>query len=530
MEYLLKSSAIILIFYLFYKIFFKNDTHFKTIRWFFLGGLLVSLTLPFIEFTKYVRIVPESGTEMLVINQSKNIQATQVIEGTSLDFNQVVFYIYLLGVVILLIQFLIQLGSLALLIAKHSITNENGYLLVETSKLISPFSFFNYIVYNPKQFKKEEIAQILTHEKVHAKHLHSFDMLLIQLFAIFQWFNPFIWFYRKELEQNLEFITDEITEQHVTCKKSYQQLLLKTSAPNYRFALANNFYNSLLKKRIYMLHKERSASNSKWKLALIAPILLAFLVVFNTKTVAQTSEDGQEVIEIKTEVIELVISKKATQKDLKKFKGKFAEQGLKVTFSGIKRNNDNEITAINIEAKTDNGKASASYAADDIKAIKPISISYDSENNNLSIGSTYNSRHAYHFTTSGDNNVFIKKGNKGTTEDIIHIETDSGHDEDTSVRVWKSKDGKRIKVGKTEDVIIDIDGDGNEIEKKVVKIYRSGSEDDDFFFMDDDEDDSNTKTTFIVNGKKITKGELKKMDKKDIKTIEIKKERKKKKN
>ena len=33
--------------------------------------------------------------------------------------------------------------------------------------------------------------------------------LFAELVLIFQWFNPFAWLYRKELENNLEFLTDD---------------------------------------------------------------------------------------------------------------------------------------------------------------------------------------------------------------------------------------------------------------------------------------------------------------------------------
>ena len=526
MEYLIKSSVIIAIFYLFYKVFLRNETYFKAIRWFLLSGLILSLVLPFVIFTKYTSLPQELVSETQIISESTIIPLVEN-KTTSLEIKQLIFSIYVTGVIILFIQFLINLGSLLTLLIKYPIRQESGLLFIETNKSISPFSFFNYVVFNPKQFKSEELKQIITHEKIHAKHLHSIDTVLIQLLTIFQWYNPFVWLYRKELQQNLEFITDEITQKLVDCKKNYQQLILKTSAPDYQLALANNFYNSILKKRILMLHKERSKNNRQWKLVFIIPILFAFLMTFNTQTIAQSSDEDKEVIEIKTEIIELLISKSSSEEGLKKLKDRFNEKGLKVNFSGIKRNSDNEITAIKIDAKATNGKASASYASDDDEPIKPIKISFDRENNSLSIGSTHGSRHAFHFSSNDGQKFIIKKAGKGTNEDVIHIETDGDHDSD--IHVWNSKDGKKVKIGRTEDVEILTNKDGDEVEKKVVKIYRSGEEEDTFLFLDED-DDEDTKTIYMVNGKKVSKEALKKMDKKDIKTLEIKKEKKKKKN
>jgi len=526
MEYLLKSSAIILIFYLFYKIFLKNDTYFKTIRWFFLAGLVLSLTLPLVTFTKYIEVVPQVTNTSFMISESSDINNSDTNEGIFFNLYKTLTYIYVLGIIVFILQFLVQLGSLALLLIRHPIKKENGYLLVETSEAMSPFSFFNYIVYNPDHFNDDELKQITTHEKVHVRYFHSVDSLIVQLFSIFQWFNPFIWLYRKEIQQNLEFITDEITEQRLPCKKSYQRLLLKTSAPNYKLALVNNFYNSLLKNRIHMLHKERSTNYKQLKLIFMAPVLLTFLMAFNTKSIAQTTDDDKEVIEIKSEIMALLISNKTSKEGLEKLKDKFAEKGLKVSFSGIKRNKENEITAIKIDAKATNGKAAAAYAVDDDKAIKPIKISFDTDNNNLSIGSAHQSRHAYRFRTGGEKKVIIRKGSKDNDEDVIHIETDGDHDGDSNVHVWTSKDGDLKKMKRSKEVIVEIDDDGKEMKKEIIKIRRSGSSEDDEFLFIDSDDDANTQTTYIVNGKKMTKEAFKKMDKKDIKTIEIKKERK----
>ena len=107
---------------------------------------------------------------------------------------------------------------------------------------MSPFSFFNWIVYNPAQFSSIELEQIITHEKVHANQKHSLDILLTHISTIVLWFNPFIWFFSNVLKQNLEFIADKETPKQTSSKKSYQYTLLKTSMPSHQLALSNSFY------------------------------------------------------------------------------------------------------------------------------------------------------------------------------------------------------------------------------------------------------------------------------------------------
>ncbi len=54
MEYLLKSSAIIILFYLCYKLFLQRETFFTSNRWFLITGLFTAIAIPFIVIPVYV--------------------------------------------------------------------------------------------------------------------------------------------------------------------------------------------------------------------------------------------------------------------------------------------------------------------------------------------------------------------------------------------------------------------------------------------------------------------------------------------
>ena len=140
---------------------------------------------------------------------------------------------------------------------------------MNSNKDIAPFSFFKYIVLNPNAYNTNELNQIIAHEKIHASQFHSIDNLLIQILAIFNWFNPFVWLYTREIQKNLEFIADEHAQGITSKNQNYQHLLLKTISPDYQMALTTNFYNSLIKKRIDMLQKNRSNNTMQFKFLLI---------------------------------------------------------------------------------------------------------------------------------------------------------------------------------------------------------------------------------------------------------------------
>jgi len=56
MEYLLKFSAILGLFYVFYKLFLEKETFFNSIRGYFILGILTALFLPFIVIPEYIYV------------------------------------------------------------------------------------------------------------------------------------------------------------------------------------------------------------------------------------------------------------------------------------------------------------------------------------------------------------------------------------------------------------------------------------------------------------------------------------------
>src|SRR5690606_11498592 len=116
------------------------------------------------------------------------------------------------------------------------------------------------------------------------------DILLSELFLIAFWFNPFVWFYKKAILQNLEFIADNQAVKSSKNKVNYQKTLLKVTLNPNELALANSFFQPLIKKRIIMLNKNQSKNINLLKYAFILPVLTVFVTKFQTKVVAQTKQ------------------------------------------------------------------------------------------------------------------------------------------------------------------------------------------------------------------------------------------------
>ncbi|GGF75676.1 M56 family metallopeptidase [Wenyingzhuangia marina] len=283
MEYLLKVSAVIVVFYLVYKTLLQKITFFEANRWFLILGIFISFLFPLIVIPVYHEYTTEVVSNVQ-FHELSMLAETSIEE--SFDVLDYLLMIYVLGITIFSLRFFFRLISLARVINKNEThKKEEGFIFIETTTELSPFSFFKWIVYNPTQFNQKELGQIITHEKVHAKQYHSVDILLMEICCVFLWFHPFVWLYNKSLKQNLEFLADKYALNQFNDTKSYQYTMLKASIPSYQMALSNHFYNSLIKKRIAMLQKSKSKKINLLKYALVVPVLTLFLMSFNTKDV-----------------------------------------------------------------------------------------------------------------------------------------------------------------------------------------------------------------------------------------------------
>ena len=294
MEYWLKSAGIIAIFWLFYKIFLQRETFYNANRIYFLAGILMSFLLPFYVIYTYVELPATSLIEVADSSIKKIADTAIVIEEIQpvIDWKRLLIYVYVAGFLFLSIKLLLELISLVRFLKNARKVRKNDYYLLITTEKIAPFSFFNRIVIPEKLLNSVDFDKILAHEKIHVKHWHSIDMLIVRITSIVQWFNPFVWMYKYVMEQNLEFIADDFAQREIRNLKEYQYLLLKTGTGKSLFALTNNYFNTNLKKRIIMLQKVKSNRINQLKYIFILPLLSFFIYSFNTK----------EVYEIKTQL------------------------------------------------------------------------------------------------------------------------------------------------------------------------------------------------------------------------------------
>ncbi|MEL6637357.1 MAG: M56 family metallopeptidase [Bacteroidota bacterium] len=182
-------------------------------------------------------------------------------------------YVYLLGLAIFGLNFLIQLLALLFRFYHQPAQQKGDLLIVETHKDSAPYSFWNRVFINPHKYDEPTLRQIIQHESIHIREKHSLDILLAELLTLLLWFNPFAWLYRRAVENNLEFLTDQKMLRRGNDPQTYQMSLLRVAVPELSLSLTNNYNQSFLKKRILMMNTRQSSLRSAWKYLCILPVL-----------------------------------------------------------------------------------------------------------------------------------------------------------------------------------------------------------------------------------------------------------------
>lgn len=303
MLYLLQVNVGLILFYALYKLVCTRDTFFRSRRFILIVSLVLPFILPFIDVREWL----ESRDRMIMLTHfdysavlPEIVVGSEAAETENRVFvlSEWIGYLYLAGVLVLLVRLAIQAFSLYRLIVRMPEKEINGVRIKCLNDPSGPFSFFGWIFMNPAAVKEDEISEILTHEMAHVKQHHSVDVLLAEMVSICCWMNPFAWLLKREVRLNLEFLADRKVMEAGFATKSYQYHLLGL-AYNHKYGLSNNFNFSHLKQRIIMMNKKKSNAAGHIKYALFVLPAFALLVAGNiscSQDTSQTEDAKEEVV------------------------------------------------------------------------------------------------------------------------------------------------------------------------------------------------------------------------------------------
>ncbi len=299
-DYLLQCSLFLVLLYIPYFLFLKNETFFGLNRKYLVCALLLTLILPFLplNISNFLGLffqnsatvtVPEIDI-FLAYGDAINSANTETTTSIFSEPSTWIFLIYVAGITVIFIRILLGLMMILKLYFKGQKSNKENFILIETSSETEPFSFFNWVfISKNNDFSESEQNEIIAHEKAHVRQKHALDLLLIEFLGLLLWFNPLLYFYKKALRDTHEYLADAETITHFSDKKQYLNLLINQHFVGKNLPFVTKFHHySLLKKRVIMITKSPSRQIAKLKIMLAVPAL--FLCVFMTSCLKEYVE------------------------------------------------------------------------------------------------------------------------------------------------------------------------------------------------------------------------------------------------
>lgn len=289
-EYLLKVIICSGVLTAYYWLALRNKIFHQWNRFYLLAAVVLSLTLPLLQFQLWYHPAEQTATSYKVLQTittnetwfEEELQPTAVA-STYFTTERISMYLYLFVSLLVLAEFVKALIHILRLFKKYQHWKTEQLVFVDTDAKGTPFSFFNFIFWNRNiAFESTQGQQIFAHELVHVKEKHSWDKLLLNLLLTAFWINPFFWLIRKELSMIHEFIADRKAVQDQD-SSALAAMILATAFPGHTLPFTNPFFYSPIKRRLLMLSKLKNPKVSYISRLLLLPLLTFLVTAFAVK-------------------------------------------------------------------------------------------------------------------------------------------------------------------------------------------------------------------------------------------------------
>lgn len=273
--YLFKSSVCIAIFWLVYRICFRKETFFRYIRFYLLSGMIAAVVIPLLHFTYDVKVQHGNGVELL--HKLNEVQPETIYTGY--DMWAIPGIIYLTGVIIMVAGRIADYKKFYGIYKRGVKSVESAYISIESPEATTPFSLMKYIVINSSGISATEKNIILKHEKSHIRQKHWLDLIVCEMFTVFQWFNPLAWKYIDCIKENHEFMVDKDLLDSGIPIITYREVLVNQIFGRPVFTFSNSFIYSKNSKRLFMMTKAKSSVWKKVSILALLPLFSVFVLV-----------------------------------------------------------------------------------------------------------------------------------------------------------------------------------------------------------------------------------------------------------
>ncbi len=288
--YSVKVAAVFSALVMCYHFYLRRLSFHFTNRVLLLLFIPISLYLPLLEFGTLYNFSNSNEFQSPFLNEassySSEIFKNEIIESGN-GFLYYLSLFYLLGLVVFLLIFLINLLKILWLVKNSSLSNLSNIRRHDNNEY-HIFSFFKWIFISNNQ-DLDVSHPIILHEEAHIKYWHSIDIILAELFFVFTWFNPFLLTYRKNLKEIHEYQADEYVLNQGIDKIEYLEIIKRAILEKQEIAFSSTFWSSNIKSRITMITKNKNKSRSYFRYLLVIPIAITMVFIMSGFTGSEPS-------------------------------------------------------------------------------------------------------------------------------------------------------------------------------------------------------------------------------------------------
>ena len=214
-------------------------------------------------------------------------------QPVSVGWQDVLTWLYLIGLAFCLLRYVMSLAWLISLIArgkrKDSPEVDHWMHIIVHDRVEAPMSWMRWILVNSRDAQE---PCLLMHEAIHLRKRHSLDLLLAELTARLQWFNPLAWMLCTDLRAIHEYEVDREVVNRGIERKDYEMMLIDRATQVRISPVTHGLKGSKVKERLKRLH-DRPSGRWAWMKVLYLLPLLAVAVLLLARYVMSPAERAQ---------------------------------------------------------------------------------------------------------------------------------------------------------------------------------------------------------------------------------------------
>lgn len=262
-----------------YWIFFRNETQYGKLRWYLLGSIGLSLTIPLIKLPRFYSSEQIAEPVISVFEPVMIVGAsTTPVEQTSFSW-QWLFIVYGIISLFFLIRFFRNIDYIVRLERSSEKERILDAVIRRDERVSGSFSFFNWIFLEKEsKMSSHECDAVIRHELAHARLGHTADLILLELFKVAFWWLPTAWLAKKELKKIHEYQADAHALKTVSVAR-YSSILISSTLKSHGLSLASSFHDGLIFKRLKAM-KQTVKKVSPWKIGFAATIAAMLFIGF----------------------------------------------------------------------------------------------------------------------------------------------------------------------------------------------------------------------------------------------------------